>query len=67
MTVQSTQARTLAAADAAATGAVQEPVHGAEIVVPLNRLKASPRNARKVPRSPAAIEAFAASIKVKGV
>ncbi|MEN5229750.1 ParB/RepB/Spo0J family partition protein [Brevundimonas naejangsanensis] len=67
MTAQSTQARTLAAADAAATGAVQEPVHGAEIVVPLNRLKASPRNARKVPHSPAAIEAFAASIKVKGV
>jgi|GEM_PF-6357861 len=38
-----------------------EPAHGAEIMVPLNRLKASPRNARKVRRSAAAIEALAAS------
>ncbi|WP_293828059.1 ParB/RepB/Spo0J family partition protein [uncultured Brevundimonas sp.] len=67
MTAQSTQARTPAAVGAAATGADQEPVHGAEIVVPLNRLKASPKNARKVPHSAATIEAFAASIKVKGV
>ena len=67
MTAQSTQARIPAAAGAAATGADQEPVHGAEIVVPLNRLKASPKNARKVPHSAATIEAFAASIKVKGV
>ena len=65
MTAQSTQARTRAAAGAAATGADQEPIHGAEIVVPLNRLKASPKNARKVPHSAATIEAFAASIKVK--
>ncbi len=43
------------------------PQHGAEIVVPLNRLKASPKNARKVPHSAATIEAFAASIKAKGV
>ncbi|EGF94121.1 ParB/RepB/Spo0J family partition protein [Brevundimonas diminuta] len=43
------------------------PAHGAEITVPLNRLKASPRNARKTPHSPATIEAFAASIKAKGV
>ena len=48
-------------------GAVPEPAHGAEIVVPLNRLKASPRNARKVKHSAAAIEALAASIRVKGV
>lgn len=67
MTAQSTQARIPAAAGAAATGADQEPVHGVEIVVPLNRLKASPKNARKVPHSAATIEAFAASIKVKGV
>lgn len=65
MTVQSTQAR--AAADAAATAADQEPGHGAEIVVPLNRLKASPKNARKVKHTEAGIEALAASIKVKGV
>lgn len=44
-----------------------EPQHGAEITVPLNRLKASPKNARKTPHSPATIEAFAASIKAKGV
>lgn len=44
-----------------------EPQHGAEITVALNRLKASPKNARKTPHSPATIEAFAASIKAKGV
>ena len=43
------------------------PAHGAEVTVPLNRLKASPRNARKTPHSAATIEAFAASIKAKGV
>ncbi|MBD3836284.1 ParB/RepB/Spo0J family partition protein [Brevundimonas sp.] len=41
--------------------------HGAEITVPLTTLKASPRNARKVKHSAAAIEALAASIKAKGV
>ena len=55
------------AATAPETGAVPEPAHGAEIVVPLNRLKASPRNARKVKHSAAAIEALAASIRAKGV
>ncbi|WP_292029862.1 ParB/RepB/Spo0J family partition protein [Brevundimonas sp. UBA2416] len=66
MTAQSTQALETAAADAAAVAAA-EPAHGAEIVVPLNRLKASPRNARKVRHSDAGIEALAASIKAKGV
>ncbi|MEC7797470.1 MAG: ParB/Srx family N-terminal domain-containing protein, partial [Pseudomonadota bacterium] len=65
MTVQSPQPR--AAAAAAATAADQEPGHGAEIVVPLNRLKASPKNARKVKHTEAGIEALAASIKVKGL
>lgn len=46
---------------------VAAPAHGAEITVPLNALKASPRNARKVKHSAAAIEALAASIKAKGV
>ena len=46
---------------------VAAPAHGAEITVPLNTLKASPRNARKVKHSAAAIEALAASIKAKGV
>nr|WP_314433947.1 ParB N-terminal domain-containing protein [uncultured Brevundimonas sp.] len=69
MTAQSTQTYIPAAAGAAALALVpaSEPEHGAEIVVPLNRLKASPKNARKVPHSAATIEAFAASIKVKGV
>ena len=67
MTAQSTQTPETAAADAAANVAAAEPAHGAEIVVPLNRLKASPRNARKVKHSEAGIEALAASIKAKGV
>jgi ParB family chromosome partitioning protein len=46
---------------------VAAPAHGAEITVPLNTLKASPRNARKVKHSAAAIEALAASIRAKGV
>lgn len=44
-----------------------EPQHGSEVIVPLNRLKASDKNARKTPHAPATIEAFAASIKAKGV
>ncbi|TJW48891.1 MAG: chromosome partitioning protein ParB, partial [Mesorhizobium sp.] len=40
---------------------------GAEIFVPLNKLKKSPRNARKTPHSEAHIEALAASIAVKGM
>ncbi|GAA0755554.1 ParB/RepB/Spo0J family partition protein [Actinomadura yumaensis] len=46
---------------------VAAPELSATIIVPLNRLKASPRNARKVKHSAAAIEALAASIKAKGV
>ena len=64
MTAQSTQAQPIAAAAAAA---LAEPVHGAEIIVPLNRLKASPKNARKVKHSEATLEGLAASIKAKGV
>ncbi|MBS0476861.1 MAG: hypothetical protein JSR28_17155, partial [Proteobacteria bacterium] len=37
-------------------------VSGAEIEIPLNRLKKSPRNVRKTPHSAEAIEALAASI-----
>jgi ParB family chromosome partitioning protein len=40
---------------------------GAVIAVPLNKLKKSPRNARRVPHSEVEIEGFAASIAVKGV
>jgi ParB family chromosome partitioning protein len=71
MTAHSIQTLAMAAADAAAPDlrdpAVPEPGHGAEIVVPRNRLKASHRNARKVKHSQEAIEALAASIRAKGV
>ena len=40
---------------------------GAVIEVPLNKLKKSPRNARKTPHGEAAIEALAASIAAKGL
>ena len=62
MTAQSKQTAPIPSNEAAA-----EPIHGAEVLVPLNRLKASPRNARKVKHSTAAIEALAASIRAKGV
>lgn len=41
--------------------------HGAEIAVPLNKLKKSPNNARRTPHTEAAIEALAASIAAKGI
>jgi ParB family transcriptional regulator, chromosome partitioning protein len=41
--------------------------NGTEIFIPLNKLKKSPKNARKTPHSEAAIEAYAASIAAKGV
>lgn len=62
MTAQPTKIDPIPSSEAAA-----EPIHGAEVLVPLNRLKASPRNARKVKHSAGAIEALAASIRVKGV
>ncbi len=40
---------------------------GAVIDVPLNRLKKSPKNARRTPHGDAAIEALAASIAAKGL
>ena len=42
-----------------------EVVSGAEIEIPLNKLKKSPRNARKTAHSPEAVEALAASIAAK--
>lgn len=44
-----------------------ELAHGAVRDIPLNKLKASPRNARKVPHTDAAIAALAASIAAKGM
>ena len=40
---------------------------GSEIFIPLNKLKKSPKNARKTPHTEAAIEAYAASIAAKGI
>ena len=41
--------------------------NGDVIDVPLNKLKKSPRNARRTPHAPAEIETLAASIEAKGV
>ena len=43
------------------------PASGTEVLIPLNKLKKSPNNARKTPHSEAAIEAYAASIAAKGI
>ncbi|TWA88596.1 ParB/RepB/Spo0J family partition protein [Bradyrhizobium stylosanthis] len=43
------------------------PASGTETLIPLNKLKKSPNNARKTPHSEAAIEAYAASIAAKGI
>jgi ParB family chromosome partitioning protein len=43
------------------------PVSGTEVLIPLNKLKKSPNNARKTPHSEAAIEGYAASIAAKGI
>ncbi|CAM5417902.1 chromosome-partitioning protein ParB OS=Afipia felis OX=1035 GN=parB_1 PE=4 SV=1 [Afipia felis] len=40
---------------------------GETVFIPLNKLKKSPRNARKTPHSEADIEAYAASIAAKGI
>mgnify|MGYP001098406570 CR=1 FL=1 len=40
---------------------------GGEVFIPLNKLKKSPKNARKMPHGDAAIEALAASIAAKGM
>src|SRR5260370_32785342 len=46
-----------------------EPVveSGTEIFIPLNKLKKSPKNARKTPHTEAGIDAYAASIAAKGI
>ncbi len=40
---------------------------GETVFIPLNKLKKSPRNARKTPHSEADVEAYAASIAAKGI
>lgn len=49
------------------TTAVTAAENGAEIFIPLNKLKKHPKNARKTPHSEASIEAKAASIHAKGI
>ncbi|CAN7699696.1 ParB/RepB/Spo0J family partition protein [Mesorhizobium sp. LjRoot246] len=56
MTTNETIAKTAAASES-----------GTEVFIPLNKLKKSPRNARKTPHSGAIIEAYAASIAAKGI
>ncbi|MET4177853.1 ParB-like chromosome segregation protein Spo0J [Bradyrhizobium sp. LA6.1] len=43
------------------------PASGTEVLIPLNKLKKSPNNARRTPHSGAAIEGYAASIAAKGI
>lgn len=44
-----------------------ETISGGEIMIPLDKLKKSPRNARKTPHSKETIEIYAASIAAKGI
>lgn len=67
----------LPAPDAASTAAeaasdmetelVAETVTGREVLIPLNKLKKSPRNARKTPHGEETVETYAASIAAKGI
>jgi ParB family chromosome partitioning protein len=45
----------------------QLPENGTQVLIPLSKLKKSPKDARKTPHSEAAIEAYAASIAAKGI
>ncbi|RWO70223.1 MAG: chromosome partitioning protein ParB [Mesorhizobium sp.] len=56
MTTKETSAKTAAASES-----------GTGVFIPLNKLKKSPRNARKTPHSETIIEAYAASIAAKGI
>lgn len=46
---------------------VADTVTGREVLIPLNKLKKSPRNARKTPHSEETVETYAASIAAKGI
>ena len=65
------EAGTVADAAGAEAASVPEPAteaaSGREIFIPLNKLKKSPRNARKTPHSAETIETYAASIAAKGI
>ena len=64
--IRSTRVATTTAA-AAATGQDAVAAAGETVFIPLEKLKKSPRNARKTPHSEAEIEAYAASIAAKGI
>ncbi|QOF73405.1 ParB/RepB/Spo0J family partition protein [Aminobacter sp. SR38] len=55
------------AGTAAEPDAAELPPHGTELFIPLNKLKKSPRNARKTAHTEVEIEAYAASIAAKGM
>lgn len=61
-----TIADAVAAAEASIETAVVTP-SGETVFIPLDKLKKSPRNARKTPHTEAEIEAYAASIAAKGI
>jgi len=54
-------------AEAGATDTASVAVSGQTVLIPLNKLKRHPKNARKTPHSEASIEAKAASIAAKGM
>jgi ParB family chromosome partitioning protein len=61
------KAKKAAVAVAAEAEAAAPAASGAAVLIPLDKLKKSPRNARRTPHAQAAIEALAASIHVKGM
>lgn len=61
----SVAADTVSAPQAEAVAA--ETATGREVLIPLNKLKKSPRNARKTPHSEETVETYAASIAAKGI
>jgi ParB family chromosome partitioning protein len=73
-TSKKTKTATMTMADQAETAGASANVEtaavtasGTEVFIPLDKLKKSPRNARKTPHTQAEIEAYAASIAAKGI
>lgn len=68
-TVMTGEATIVVAEPANASDAVpvEKTATGTEIFIPLNKLKKSPRNARKTPHSAETVETYAASIAAKGI
>lgn len=66
-TAADVEVRSVAEAGAVATDTVSVVASGETVLIPLNKLKRHPKNARKTPHSEASIEAKAASIAAKGM